>query len=91
MAINKEDFLEKDLRRALAEYRAAWACLTRMEEKLVEGDLEEVKITNEDLRNSIHALERLQSRKEHNDRLRATVDDFAKRGIDLTIVKRVIS
>ncbi|MGY3717024.1 YqaH family protein [Sutcliffiella cohnii] len=91
MGLNKNDFLEKDIQQAISEYRAAWSCISRIEEKLTSGDLKEVKLTCVDLINSVREIEKLHSRKEHHERLCETVEEFAKCGIDLTIVNRVVS
>lgn len=90
MGLNHEDFLEGDRSKAVSEYRAVWACISRMEEKLIAGDLKEVKLTSIDLLNSIREIENLKRRKENNERLEQIVQDFAKKGIDLSIVTRVV-
>ncbi|WP_339148365.1 hypothetical protein [Sutcliffiella sp. BMC8] len=91
MALKKEQFHAHDLQNALREYHAAKTCIARMEEKLTTGDLQEVKLTAVDFLNSVSALEKLLKRKEHYDRLTQTVEDLAKRGIDITLIKRSIS
>ena len=91
MAIKTEEFRPKDLRSALLEYKAAKACIARMEEKLTTGDLKEAKLTAVDFLNSLTELEKLLKRKENHDRLVQTVEDLAKRGIDISLVTRSIS
>ncbi|WP_078379125.1 hypothetical protein [Sutcliffiella halmapala] len=91
MAIKTGEFLQKDVQNALLEYKAAKACICRMEEKLTAGDLKEAKLTAVDYLNSLTELERLQSRKENYDRLERTVEELTSRGIDIAMVTRCIS
>ena len=91
MAIKTEEFLDRDLKKALKEYHAAKSCIARMEGKLTAGDLQEAKLTAVDFLNSLSELEKLLTRKENHDRLVQTVESLAVRGIDISLVKRSIS
>ncbi|WP_342515575.1 hypothetical protein [Sutcliffiella sp. FSL R7-0096] len=91
MALKKEQFHAHDFQKVLREYHAAKTCIARMEEKLTAGDFQEVKLTAVDFLNSVSEVEKLMKRKEHYDRLAQTVEDLAKRGIDITLIKRSIS
>ncbi|MDE3837900.1 hypothetical protein C0966_00560 [Bacillus methanolicus] len=87
--MNKDQFLQKDRPTAIAEYRAAWTCIGRIEECLMKGDLKEAKLTISDLSKSLRELERLTERKQNHEQLMTFVAELKERGILVSTVVRV--
>jgi hypothetical protein len=79
--VNKDKFLPQDTHTAITEYRAAWTCISRIEECLMKGDLQEAKLTIRDLSKSIIELERLAERKQNHDRFIQVINDLNSKGI----------
>jgi hypothetical protein len=87
--VNKDQFLPQDSKAAIAEYRAAWTCIGRIEESLMKGDLKEAKLTIRDLSKSLRELERLAERKQNHEQLMTFVAELKERGILVSTVARV--
>ena len=82
--MRKEDFLPEDTREATAEYRAAWTCIERIEENLMQGDLKEAAITCRNLASSINELFKLHQRKFNQDQINQIIKEiFLVGGIKL--------
>ncbi|MBO0962377.1 hypothetical protein J1P26_21980 [Neobacillus sp. MM2021_6] len=84
--MNKDDFLPEDARKANEEYRAAWTCISRIEEMLMEGNLQEAKLTTVNLLSSLNELEKLQEKKVKRGRLEELVQSIVATGISIEMV-----
>jgi hypothetical protein len=79
--MNNNQFLPQDTKEAVAEYRASWTLISRVEESLMKGELGEAKLALNDLSKSIRELERLQSKKERHDELISVIHQLSERGL----------
>ncbi|MDF2790484.1 MAG: hypothetical protein K0S80_3585 [Neobacillus sp.] len=81
--MKKDDFLLEDARKANEEYRAAWTCISRVEEMLMEGNLQEAKLTTVNLLSSLNEIEKLNEKKIKGDRLDELVRSLINKGISV--------
>jgi hypothetical protein len=88
--VNKDEFLQQDIKKAIAETRAAWTCIGRIEESILNGNLREAKLTASNLLSSLNELENLKDRKVKQDRLEELVHCLIAKGIKLEKVRRSI-
>ncbi|EIJ79167.1 hypothetical protein PB1_16459 [Bacillus methanolicus PB1] len=87
--MNKDQFLPQDRPAAIAEYRAVWTCIGRIEESIMKGDLKEAELTIRDLSKSVRELERLAERKQNHEQLMTFVAELKEKGILVSTVVRV--
>ncbi|UQD52335.1 hypothetical protein C0971_10160 [Bacillus methanolicus] len=84
--MNRDQFLPQDKKAAIAEYRAAWTCIGRIEESIMKGDIKEAKLTIRDLSKSLLELERLSVKKQSHDRFVELIHELNSKGISAEMV-----
>lgn len=67
--MNKDQFLPSDAKLAITEYRASWTNISKVEDRLMRGDLKEAKLAAANLLTSINELEKLQKSKTEVDEM----------------------
>lgn len=77
--MNRDQFLEHDAENAMSEYRASWTNISRVEENLMKGDLQEAKLAAANLLNSLNELEKMQKRKEETEQMIDRLEFLLKR------------
>ena len=86
--MRKNQFLEKDKKKVIAEQRAAMACISRSEHALMVGDLKAAEMYANDYIKSIRELAKLEQRKIERDRLVEMIERLNRQGILTAVIMR---